>query len=62
MDKLFPKNANNDYDFNKVIVYIFYFLTVVTIGRSLIHIFAPDGGANTIATIIRFDGNPDPIM
>lgn len=60
MNRLLPKNANNDYNFNKVIVYIFYLLTIFTIGRSLIHIFAPDGGANSIATIVQFDGNPDP--
>lgn len=31
--------------------WVFVLLTVVTIGRSLAHIFLPDGGAQSIATI-----------
>ncbi|QEE14514.1 hypothetical protein DSAG12_00327 [Promethearchaeum syntrophicum] len=57
---LLPDNVNNDVKFNKIIVYIFGVLTIFTIVRSLIHIFAPDGGANSIATIVVFSGSPDP--
>jgi hypothetical protein len=37
-----------------------FLITVVSLSRSLIHVFAPDGGANSIATIIIFLGKPDP--
>jgi hypothetical protein len=35
----------------KPALYFFYFLTAFTLVRSLIHIVAPDGGAQSIATI-----------
>lgn len=57
---IFPKQACNDINFNPIIGYIFGALTLLTIVRSLIHIFAPDGGANSIATIMVFSGTPDP--
>lgn len=60
MNPLFPKSANNDYKFPKFLLYIFVVFTIVTIARSLAHIFLPDGGANLIASIIIFAGNPDP--
>lgn len=60
MKQLFPKAIDNHYTFHKSLVYIFAFITCVTIGRSLIHMFAPDGGANSIASIILFEGTPDP--
>ena len=60
MNALLPKQANNAYTFHKAIVYIFGLFTAMTIVRSLIHMFAPDGGANSIASIIVFSGEPDP--
>jgi len=60
MKLFFPDVFDNKVRFNKILLYIFYFIALVTIGRSLIHVFAPDGGANSIATIIVFAGNPDP--
>ncbi len=60
MNLLFPKAPSNDYKFPKIILYIFVVLTAITLGRSLIHMFASDGGANTIASIITFEGTPDP--
>lgn len=48
---LFPKTIDNSYLGNKIPLYFFYLLTTVTIGRSLVHMFAPDGGAQSIATI-----------
>lgn len=59
-NSLLPVRAENSYRFNKIIVYIFAIVTAITIGRSLAHLFLPDGGANSIATIISFDGAPDP--
>jgi hypothetical protein len=60
MKLFFPEVFDNKVRFSKIFIIIFYFITAVTIGRSLIHIFAFDGGANSIATIIVFIGNPDP--
>ncbi len=60
MALFFPKVFDNKVRFNKIILLLFLVITVLTVGRSLVHIFALDGGANSIATIIVFQGNPDP--
>ena len=60
MKLFFPDVFDNKVRFNKVFLYLFIVITAVTLGRSLVHVFAPDGGANSIATIIVFMGNPDP--
>jgi hypothetical protein len=52
--------ANNKKNIGRVNTIMFGIITLVTILRSLAHIFLPDGGANSIATIIRFAGSPDP--
>ncbi len=49
--KLLPQTITNDYRGAPVAKWVFALLTVVTIGRSLAHIFLPDGGAQSIATI-----------
>lgn len=49
--KVLPKEINNNYEGRKIALYLFYLFTIMTLVRSLIHIFAPDGGAQTIATI-----------
>ena len=46
-----PTEINNNYEGKKIALYLFYLFTIVTVVRSLIHMFAPDGGAQTIATI-----------
>lgn len=46
-----PKEINNDYKGKKIALYMFYLITIITVVRSLIHMFAPDGGAQSIATI-----------
>jgi hypothetical protein len=48
---LFPDSIGNDYKGNKIPLYFFYLVTSFTITRSVIHIFSPDGGAQSIATI-----------
>ena len=48
---IFPKTIDNSYNGNKLPLYLFYLLTTVTIGRSIVHLFAADGGAQSIATI-----------
>jgi hypothetical protein len=60
MKLFFPEFFDNKVRFKKIFLYLFVLITAVTLGRSLVHVFAPDGGANSIATIIVFIGNPDP--
>lgn len=47
--KLLPPQASNDYRGSKTASVVFLVLAVVSLIRSLIHIFAPDGGAGSIA-------------
>lgn len=49
--KLLPATIDNQYRGLKLAQYAFLILTVATLVRSLIHVFAPDGGAQSIATI-----------
>jgi hypothetical protein len=51
LEDLFPKTVTNDYRGASVAKWVFVALTVLTVGRSLAHIFLPDGGAQSIATI-----------
>ena len=48
---LFPQPLTNEFPGHKFALYIFMLLTVVTLARSLVHVFFPDGGAQSIATI-----------
>lgn len=58
--ELFPRRAENAHGFPGFVVVIFALVAVVTVVRSLIHVFLPDGGANAIAGFIVFAGAPDP--
>lgn len=49
--RIFPKELNNHFYGYKISLYVFYILTVVTLWRSQHHLLAPDGGAQSIATI-----------
>lgn len=49
--KLLPSVINNDYKGRKIAKLVFLGITILTVIRSLIHVFAPDGGAQSIATI-----------
>lgn len=49
--KVLPDVVDNKYRGNPIARCVYLLLVMVTIGRSLIHIFAPDGGAQSIATI-----------
>jgi hypothetical protein len=51
INQIFPKTISNSYLGPKIPLYVFYFITLITVARSLTHIFAPDGGASSIATI-----------
>ncbi len=51
LNQLFPQQINNDYEGSIFARNMFIFLTLVTIVRSLIHMFFSDGGAQSIASI-----------
>ena len=51
INQIFPKTIDNTYKGYKLALYFFYAITAVTLVRSLIHILAFDGGAESIATI-----------
>jgi hypothetical protein len=51
LETLFPKTINNQYRGMPIAKWVFIVMTVLTIARSLAHIFLPDGGAQSIATI-----------
>ena len=51
LERLFPRQLNNDYRGSPIAKWAFFLITIVTVGRSLVHISAPDGGAQSIATI-----------
>ena len=50
LDKLLPEQVTR-YSGHPLAKWVFVALTVITIGRSLVHMFAADGGAQSIATI-----------
>lgn len=49
--RLFPKTIDNRYRGQRLALWLFYPLIAVTLWRSQHHIFAADGGAQSIATI-----------
>ncbi len=51
LEKLLPQTVTNNYRGHPLAKRVFIVLTAITIGRSLIHMFAPDGGAGSIASI-----------
>jgi hypothetical protein len=51
LERLFPQNNTNTYRGNPIAKWVFVLLTIVTIARSLVHMFSSDGGAQSIATI-----------
>jgi len=48
---LFPRKITNDFPGLKIALCAFYLLTALTLWRSQHHLFADDGGAQSIATI-----------
>jgi len=49
--RILPKQADNNFQGYRIAVIVFFLITLVTLARSCIHIFAPDGGASSIAGI-----------
>ena len=51
LERLLPSKVDNDYRGHALALWLFVPITIVTLGRSLAHIFLGDGGAQSIATI-----------
>ena len=49
--RLFPDRIDNAYHGHVVAMWTFAGVTLISIARSLIHVLAPDGGAQSIAMI-----------
>lgn len=60
LEVILPAEANNDYRSGAVVFYGFCLAVAVMLFRSTVHFLAPDSGVNSIASIIRFEGDPDP--
>lgn len=51
LTRLFPRQADNSYQGSPIALWVFIVITFGTLARSLVHMFASDGGAQSIATI-----------
>ncbi len=51
IDRIFPNPISNIYTGNKAALWVFILITAFTIIRSLIHMLATDGGAQSVASI-----------
>ena len=59
LERIFPKQVSNTYQGISIAKWVFVVMTMLTIGRSLAHIFLLDGGAQSIATIPLDAFSPD---
>ncbi len=60
LDIILPRQANNNYRGGPVPFYGFCLLTAAMLFRSTVHFLKDDSGVNSIASIIVFEGTPDP--
>ncbi|MCX5481607.1 hypothetical protein OSH08_21595 [Kaistia geumhonensis] len=51
MGWILPPQIDNRFPGRRLVVAVFALITAMTIGRSLVHMFAPDGGAQSVAHI-----------
>lgn len=51
LEKILPRQVDNHYRGSQIALWAFAVITLVTLARSLVHMFAADGGAQSIATI-----------
>lgn len=51
LNRVFPASFGNQFPGQNVALYVFYALTALTLWRSQHHLFADDGGAQSIASI-----------
>lgn len=60
IETVIPKQASNDFRGGKVPLYGFCLLLLPVAFRSFVHFLKEDSGANSIASIHLFPGDPDP--
>lgn len=51
IEVIFPNKIDNEFNGSKIALYTFYVITIITLWRSQHHMLAPDGGAQSIASI-----------
>lgn len=51
MNWILPERIDNHFPGHRAVVAVFAVITLVTLGRSLFHMLAPDGGAQSVAHI-----------
>jgi hypothetical protein len=51
LERVFPRSIDNTFRGHRLALWAFYPITILTVGRSLVHVFREDGGAQSIATI-----------
>ncbi len=62
LERLFPHQIDNRYSGYRLAMFIFIALTAISFGRSLIHVFSFDGGANSIAGLDLTEGSANIIF
>lgn len=62
LEKILPEQIKNEFPGHKFSAYAFLIITIITVARSLAHMFLPDGGAESIATIDLSVGGADIIV
>lgn len=60
MEALFPRAANNDYRGGTIALVAYCLFMLPTAFSALVHFLKDDTGIHSIATLIHFEGNPDP--
>jgi hypothetical protein len=60
MEALFPRAANNDYRGGTIVLVAYCLFMLPTAFGALVHFLKDDTGIYSIATLIPFEGNPDP--
>ena len=54
IERLFPQQANNNYQGSPIAQYVFYVLMAIYSFRSIVHFTTEDGGINKIDSIVIF--------
>ncbi len=62
LEKILPIQVDNTFAGHRFSKYAFLIISIITVARSLAHMFLPDGGAESIATIDLSVGGADVIV
>ena len=54
LEKILPEHISNEFPGYRFSEYTFLAIAIMTVARSLVHMFLPDGGPGSIATIDLF--------